>query len=103
LAQVHLAAAVVGRDRAILLERPIAGDLAGAEELAEVAPGRKVVSQVGLAWRYSADVRRFLTEARRIQPTGGNGRLISAVPTLRLAVGPQPGSGGASCGTGVPT
>ncbi|HEY0531525.1 MAG TPA: Gfo/Idh/MocA family oxidoreductase [Actinoplanes sp.] len=76
--QAELAAVAARRGRAVLLERPMAGDVAGAEELTEAVRAGKVISQLGLAWRYDAEVRRFLsTEVKRIKPTGGAGRLIS--------------------------
>ena len=76
--QAELAAAAAQRGKSVFLERPMAGDLAGAEELVEAVQRSKVVSQIGLVWRYSTDVRRFLsTEVGRIKPVGGAGRLIS--------------------------
>jgi predicted dehydrogenase len=76
--QAELAAAAAQRGRSVFLERPMAGDIAGAEELVEAVQRSKVASQIGLAWRYSTDVRRFLSiEVRRIKPNGGAGRLFS--------------------------
>jgi predicted dehydrogenase len=77
--QAELADIAAYRGRAILVERPIAGDVAGAEELAATVAARHVVSQVALAWRYSAEVRRFLTiDVPATSPAGGSGRLVSA-------------------------
>jgi predicted dehydrogenase len=76
--QAELAAAAAQRGKSVFLERPMAGDIAGAEELAEAVQRSKVASQFGLVWRYSTEVRRFLsTEVGRIKPAGGAGRLIS--------------------------
>jgi predicted dehydrogenase len=76
--QAELAAVAAQRGKAVFLERPMAGDIAGAEELAEAVQDRKVVSQLALAWRYAEDVRRFLaTDVKRIKPMGGTGRLVS--------------------------
>ncbi|MCU7730702.1 Gfo/Idh/MocA family oxidoreductase [Actinoplanes sp. KI2] len=76
--QAELAAAAARRGKSVFLERPVAGDIAGAEELVEAVQRSKVVSQIGLAWRYSAEVRRFLSvEVARIKPDGGAGRLVS--------------------------
>jgi predicted dehydrogenase len=76
--QAELAAAAAQRGKSVFLERPMAGDIAGAEELVEAVRRSKVVSQIGLAWRYSADVRRFLgIDVTRIRPGGGTGRLVS--------------------------
>jgi predicted dehydrogenase len=76
--QAELAAAAANRGKAVFLERPMAGDVAGAEELAEAVLTNRVISQIGLAWRYAADVRRFLAaDVERIRPDGGTGRLVS--------------------------
>jgi predicted dehydrogenase len=76
--QAELAAVAAQRGKSVFLERPMAGDIAGAEELVEAVQRNKVASQVALAWRYSTEVRRFLnTEVRRVRPNGGAGRLVS--------------------------
>ena len=76
--QAELAAAAAQRGKPVFLERPMAGDVAGAEELAEAVQRSKVISQIGLAWRYSTEVRRFLSiEVRRVRPDGGAGRIVS--------------------------
>jgi predicted dehydrogenase len=76
--QAELAAAAAQRGKSVFLERPIAGDIAGAEELVEAVQRSKVTSQMGLAWRYSTDVRRFLSiEVGQVKPDGGAGRLVS--------------------------
>jgi predicted dehydrogenase len=77
-AQVPLAVIAAGRHKAVLLGRPIAGDLAGAEELANVVVVGHAVSQIALTWRYAAAVRAFLSQIKRTHPLGGTGRLISA-------------------------
>jgi len=74
-AQPDLASLAAGRGKAVLLEIPIAGDLAGAEELAEAIATAGVVSQIALTWRYASAVRRFLeTSVPRTRPLGGSGR-----------------------------
>jgi predicted dehydrogenase len=79
--QAELAADAARHGRALLLERPIAGDVAGAEELSRAVERAKVVTQVALMWRYAETVRHFLTaEVPKAQPVGGVGRLISAAP-----------------------
>jgi predicted dehydrogenase len=76
--QAELAAVAAMRGKAVLLERPVAADIAGAEQLAEAVRLHHVVSQLALAWRYTAEVRRFLgAEVERVRPDGGAGRLIS--------------------------
>lgn len=77
-AQAELAAVAAHRHRAILLERPIAADIAGAEELARAVLTAAAVSQLALAWRYSAAVRRFLSQdVPATAAVGGRGRLVS--------------------------
>jgi predicted dehydrogenase len=76
--QAELATVAAQRGKSVFLERPMAGDIAGAEELVEAVQRNKVASQIALAWRYSTEVRRFLnTEVRRIRPDGGAGQLVS--------------------------
>jgi predicted dehydrogenase len=78
-AQSALAVIAAGRRKAVLLSRPIAGDLAGAEELAGAVAAAHAVSQVALTWRYTVPVRAFLSmQMKRTHPLGGTGRLISA-------------------------
>jgi predicted dehydrogenase len=78
-AQPDLAGLAAGRGKAVLLEIPIAGDLAGAQELAEAIATAGVVSQVALTWRYASAVRRFLdTSVPRTRPLGGSARMVSA-------------------------
>ena len=78
-AQPEIAGLAAERGKAVLLEIPIAGDLAGAEELAEAIGTAGVVSQIALTWRYASAIRRFLdSSVPRTRPLGGSGRLISA-------------------------
>lgn len=63
---------------ALLLEKPIAGDLAAAEALAGVVGDAGVASMVVLSWRYAADVRSFLEAAAGFEAYGGVGRFLSA-------------------------
>jgi predicted dehydrogenase len=78
-AQPDLAGAAARRGKAVLLEVPIAADLAGAEELAETATAARAVTQVALTWRYASAVRTFLSSSvPRIWPMGASARLISA-------------------------
>ncbi|MGW3361550.1 Gfo/Idh/MocA family protein [Streptosporangium canum] len=77
--QEDIAAVAARRGRAVLLERPIASDLAGAEDLAVAAAC--TISQVALTWRYAPAIRDFLTtEVPRTFPKGGGGRVISPAP-----------------------
>ncbi len=94
-AQPDLASAAARRGKAVLLESPIAGDLAGAQELAAAVAAAGVTSQVALAWRYDSAVRDFLAaRVPRTHPQGGSGRLVSAAfaagfsaPAWRIEMG----------------
>jgi hypothetical protein len=59
---VEYAATAAWRGHGILLERPIAGDLAGAEEIAAAVATKRVVSLLVLPWRHATEVRRFLAD-----------------------------------------
>jgi predicted dehydrogenase len=77
--QPDLAGIAAARGKAVLLEIPVAADIAGAEELSETIQTAGVVSQVALFWRYASEVRRFLTtSAPRTRPQGGSARLASS-------------------------
>jgi predicted dehydrogenase len=66
------------RGKPVLLETPIAADIAGAESLAAAVTSEGVVSQVALIWHYAAAVRQFLTlGVANTHPQGGSGRLMS--------------------------
>jgi predicted dehydrogenase len=76
--QAELAGLAAVRGRHVLLEKPIAADVAGAEQLAEDVTRADVVSQLALAWRFAASVRRFLrTDVPQLNPVGGAGRIVS--------------------------
>ncbi|MDN3354339.1 Gfo/Idh/MocA family oxidoreductase [Actinomadura sp. DC4] len=101
-AQPPLAALAAGRRKAVLLTRPIAGDLAGAEELAAVVAEADVVTQVALTWRYADPVRAFLsTGVKRTDPRGGTGRLISGAFAAGALVRPWRVEGGILLDLGV--
>jgi predicted dehydrogenase len=93
--QAEYAARAAGRGRALLLEKPIGGDLAGAEELTSVALREQVPTMVAMTWRFASDVRRFLeTDVPDVEPVGGVGRLLTRThapeaptPAWRLARG----------------
>lgn len=75
--QAELAAVAATRGKAVLLEKPIAEDLDGAEHLADAIARAGVVSQLVLTWRYTAGVRAFLQRARALRPFGGRGSFVS--------------------------
>jgi predicted dehydrogenase len=75
--QSDLGVLAAGAGKAVLLEVPIAWDIAGAESLAEAVAAAHVVSQVAFSWRYSEGVRQFLkAEAPRQHHQGGAGRIV---------------------------
>ncbi|MCW2601258.1 MAG: putative oxidoreductase protein [Frankiales bacterium] len=93
--QAELAPSVALRHKPLLLEIPIAADVAGAEELASAVASGAVVSQVALTWRYAVAVRRFLNlQVPKTPPQGGIDKLMfsafaagSATATWRLERG----------------
>jgi predicted dehydrogenase len=79
--QSEYAARAARHDRGLLLEKPIGGDIAGAEELTSVAVRQKVPTMVSLTWRFTADVRRFLErDVPDVEPVGGVGRVLTGRP-----------------------
>jgi predicted dehydrogenase len=75
--QAALAVAAAARGKALLLEKPIADDLAGAQRLADAVSAAGVVSQVVLTWRYAQPVRDFLAETVALDAIGGQGHFVS--------------------------
>lgn len=71
--QAELAPRVVRHGCAVVLEKPIAADMAGAERLADAVHEAGVPSAVVLSWRYAAEVRSFLDDAAAFEPFGGRG------------------------------
>jgi predicted dehydrogenase len=85
-AQPDLAAPAARAGKALLLEKPIAADLAGAEELTRIVDRAGVVSVVALTWRFAAAVRRFLdVNVPATRAAGGNGRLLTPAPGPAVA------------------
>jgi predicted dehydrogenase len=77
-AQAELAAHAADAGRAVLLEKPIAGDIAGAENLLMAVDRSRVVSQVALAWRHAPAIQRFLEAVKRARPAGAGCLAVSA-------------------------
>ena len=75
--QAEMAATAAEAGKALLLEKPIADDLAGAEALAAAVAAAGVVSALVLTWRYAEVVRTFLAEAATLDPVGGHGHFVS--------------------------
>ncbi|MEJ7582855.1 MAG: Gfo/Idh/MocA family oxidoreductase [Acidimicrobiales bacterium] len=75
--QAELAVRAATAGRHLLLEKPIAADLAGAEGLVEAVDAAGVASLVVLSWRYAPAVRAFLTEVSELGSIGGRGIFVS--------------------------
>jgi predicted dehydrogenase len=77
--QAELAVRAARAGKALLLEKPLADTLAGAERLAAVIAETGVASQMVLTLRYAAGTREFLARCARIEPFGGHAANISGV------------------------
>jgi predicted dehydrogenase len=81
--QVEYATSAIRHGCALLLEKPIGGDAAGAEQLTTVALRQKAPT-MALAWRHTEDVRRFLatdvSDVSDVDPVGGVGRVLASEP-----------------------
>jgi predicted dehydrogenase len=75
--QAELAIRAAQAGRAVLLEKPLADDLVGAERLAEAVSGAGVASLVVLSYRFSAAVSSFLDAARDFDALGGRACFVS--------------------------
>lgn len=75
--QAQLAVKAAEAGKTLLLEKPVADDLAGAQRLADAIGEAGVASMVVLSWRYSAAVRDFVDRARSFPAAGGRGTFIS--------------------------
>jgi predicted dehydrogenase len=76
--QAGLAVVAARAGKSVLLEKPIALDLASAQRLADAVGEAGVGSQVLLTWRYTGAVRAFLADATAAEPIGGRGHFLSA-------------------------
>lgn len=75
--QSELAPLVAARGRALVLEKPLAADVGGAERLAGAVAAAGVPSAMVLSWRYAEGVRSFLREAAAVDAFGGRGVFVS--------------------------
>lgn len=74
--QPGLAVQAAKAGKALLLEKPIAGDVAGAEQLAEAVAAAGVPTMVMLSYRFSAHVQAFIAEARTSGAVAGRGTFL---------------------------
>jgi predicted dehydrogenase len=76
--QPELAMLAVQCRRPVLLEKPLAVDVAGARRLADAMELTGTPSQMVMTWRYAASVRSFVSRAADLEPIGGFAQWISA-------------------------
>jgi predicted dehydrogenase len=75
--QAELAVTAARAGKPLLLEKPLALDLASAEELVRVVDEVGVATQLLLTWRYAAGVRALLDDAAIRQPIGGRAHFFT--------------------------
>ena len=75
--QASLAMRAATAGKSLLLEKPLALDLADAEALAEVVEETGVATQMVLTWRYVPEIRALLESVNRTTPLGGRGWFLS--------------------------
>ena len=76
-AQAHLAAVAARAGKHLLLEKPLALDLAAAEALVQAVSDAGVISQMVLTQRYTPVIREFIEAARKTAPTAARVASIS--------------------------
>jgi predicted dehydrogenase len=75
--QVDLAVRAAGAGKALLLEKPLALDVAGAEAIAAAVEQAGVGSVMVLTYRFAPAVRDFLARAQEFDATGGRACFLS--------------------------
>ena len=75
--QATLAVEAARSGKALLLEKPVALDVAGAEMLARTVDETGVPTQMVLTWRYVPEVRALLAAAAGSKPLGGRGHFLT--------------------------
>ena len=75
--QASMAITAAKAGRALLLEKPLGLDLAGAQRLADAVAEAGVITQVVLTWRYSSAGRAFLDRVRNVDALGGRGHFLT--------------------------
>jgi predicted dehydrogenase len=76
-AQPELAIRAARAGKTLLLEKPLAADVAGARAIVDAADEAGAGTLVMLTNRFNPDLDRFLAEAARIEPFGGRGCFLS--------------------------
>jgi predicted dehydrogenase len=75
--QAELAVSAAQAGKALLLEKPLALDLAAAEALADAVDSSGVPTLLLLTWRYRQDVRALLDSVSSARPIGGRGHFLT--------------------------
>ncbi len=75
--QADLAVRAAQAGKALLLEKPLADDLVGAERVVEAVDDADVASLVVLSYRFAEPVQEFLAAARTFDALGGRACFIS--------------------------
>jgi predicted dehydrogenase len=75
--QPDLAVRAARAGKALMLEKPLALDVAGAEQIAAAVSDAGVGSVMVLTYRYAPKVREFLTDAAAFDATGGRACFLS--------------------------
>ncbi|WP_184970572.1 Gfo/Idh/MocA family protein [Nonomuraea endophytica] len=77
--QAELGVKAARAGKALLLEKPLADSLDGAQRLADAVAEAGVPSQMLLTLRYAPQVREFLSRCAEIEPFGGHAVNVSDV------------------------
>jgi predicted dehydrogenase len=77
--QAVLAVQAAKAGKALLMEKPLAMDLEGAERVADAVGAAGVASQMVFTLRYSQAAKTFLAKVRELEAFGGYGTFISSV------------------------
>ena len=75
--QAGLGVTAAQAGKALLLEKPLALDLAAAEELVDAVDETGVPTQLVLTWRYLARVRSLVDAAATVDLLGGRGHFLA--------------------------
>ncbi|MCG5212108.1 Gfo/Idh/MocA family protein [Streptosporangium sp. KLBMP 9127] len=75
--QAELAVRAARAGKHLLLEKPLAADLAGARAVVDAVRDAGVLTQMVFSWRYADGVRDFLDLAGTLKPFGGHAAYVS--------------------------
>ncbi|WP_347057917.1 Gfo/Idh/MocA family oxidoreductase [Blastococcus sp. HT6-30] len=86
--QAPLAVRAAEAGKHLLLEKPIALDVAGADRVVEAVRGSGVASVVFFTFRFQAATSTWLTQAARTRLAGGSGSWLSSLAGSPFAASP---------------